>query len=435
MKHTSLYEKVVRNTLAHPRRIFISRLAVVWMIVTIISVVIVALFGFKQINGYILNILKSESKQYLDLFKDFRSTGSSYAKARMENEAAKLLSMNFVIISLYDESKHIVFNVYRDDFTAINSYSDSYSIDLSENFKPVWKRFRAYEREYIILILPILDNDSGLIGFFRTVYMVNDEMLTGLKNLIALVEVIVSFIIFATLLIVYPIVFHLNKGLVDTSKKLLKSNIGMLKALGSAIAKRDYETSLHNYRVTVSSIILGDSVGLADSAIRGLIIGALLHDVGKIAIPDAILLKPNKLNDEEFEIMMTHVNNGLDIIKQYEWLELGVAVVGCHHEKFDGSGYPNGLEKEGIPITARIFAIVDVFDALTSNRPYKMAFSYEEAVSIMRDRTGTHFDPDLMDVFFSVSDRIYDLCLDIDEKTANSEFEKMVARYFPELYT
>ena len=117
--------------------------------------------------------------------------------------------------------------------------------------------------------------------------------------------------------------------------------------------------------------------------IRILIKGAFLHDVGKIGIRDNILLKPGRLDEEEFEEMKRHVNHGLDIISKSAWLNEASAVVGSHHEKYEGNGYPAGLKGEAIPVLARIFAIADVFDALTSHRPYKKPLSYEETIDIL----------------------------------------------------
>ena len=131
-----------------------------------------------------------------------------------------------------------------------------------------------------------------------------------------------------------------------------------------------------------------------------------LHDVGKIAIPDHVLNKPGKLTDEEFEIMKTHVTVGVEAIeriikntKEHEFLRHTLGIAGAHHEKWDGNGYPMGLKGRNIPLEGRLMAIVDVYDALISERPYKKAFTHEEASKIIEDGSGTHFDPALVEVF------------------------------------
>jgi putative two-component system response regulator len=137
-----------------------------------------------------------------------------------------------------------------------------------------------------------------------------------------------------------------------------------------------------------------------------------LHDVGKISIPDAILKKPDRLTDEEFDEIKKHAAFGVRIIEHIEdgdeesvFLSYAKVFAGYHHEKWDGSGYPNGLSGEGIPILGRLMALADVYDALTSERPYKKAFSHEKAASIIIEGKGTHFDPALVDLFESVADK------------------------------
>lgn len=190
-----------------------------------------------------------------------------------------------------------------------------------------------------------------------------------------------------------------NKDLEQVSSSLLNANVGMLEVLGSAIAKRDSDTSAHNYRVSIHAIYLGKALGLCGDSLHSLIKGAFLHDIGKIGISDTILHKPARLNEQEYEIIKTHVHHGSQIIKSYAWLSDAHDVVFHHHEKYDGSGYPNNLKGEQIPLNARIFAIADVFDALISKRPYKEAYPFSKVMQIMTDSAGTHFDPNIFRIF------------------------------------
>jgi HD-GYP domain-containing protein (c-di-GMP phosphodiesterase class II) len=206
----------------------------------------------------------------------------------------------------------------------------------------------------------------------------------------------------------------------------------MLKVLGSAIAKRDSDTNIHNYRVTLYSVRLGEKQGISNAAMQGLIKGAFLHDVGKIAISDTILLKPGKLTDEEFAVMKTHVNHRVEIIGSYAWLKDTEDVIRCHHERFDGSGYPSRMSGKHIPQNARIFAIVDVFDALTSRRPYKEPFSLETSMKIIEDSQGSHFDPAIVRLFMENSDNLYkEICTE-DEASLLIKLEECISSYFNE---
>jgi HD-GYP domain-containing protein (c-di-GMP phosphodiesterase class II) len=136
--------------------------------------------------------------------------------------------------------------------------------------------------------------------------------------------------------------------------------------------------------------------------------GGLLHDIGKLGVPDNILLKPTALNDEEWKIMRMHPKFAYDWLAPISYLREAIEIPYCHHEKWDGSGYPRRLSGETIPLTSRIFAIADVWDALTSDRPYRKAWSGEKAIHYLRDNSGVHFDPRVLEVFL---DNIDDLVL------------------------
>ncbi len=177
-----------------------------------------------------------------------------------------------------------------------------------------------------------------------------------------------------------------------------------LEALSSALDLRDTETEGHARRVTDYVMLLGRSLGLAEPQMRVLYRGALLHDIGKIGVPDAVLRKPGRLMEEERALIRLHPAWGASILQGIPFLEEVLPLVRHHHEWWDGSGYPDGLAGEAIPLFARLFAIADTFDALTSVRPYRPASEPREALSIMRRETGTHLDPSLFCLFDSLFD-------------------------------
>jgi HD-GYP domain-containing protein (c-di-GMP phosphodiesterase class II) len=159
-------------------------------------------------------------------------------------------------------------------------------------------------------------------------------------------------------------------------------------------------------------------------------ISGLLHDVGKLGIRDNVLLKPGKLDEEEFTIMKTHVEHGLEITDRASWLKDAQGIVGGHHEKYDGAGYPAGLQGESIPLAARIFAITDVFDALTSRRPYKDPMSFDESIEILQSGRGSHFDPNLIDAFFAIAQDLYEEYSGKDDAKPKERLEAMTKEYF-----
>ncbi|PIW08843.1 MAG: metal-dependent phosphohydrolase, partial [Comamonadaceae bacterium CG17_big_fil_post_rev_8_21_14_2_50_60_13] len=230
--------------------------------------------------------------------------------------------------------------------------------------------------------------------------------------------------------VLYPVVVHLSADNEQKAREVLDSHISMMEALGRAIAKRDSDTGAHNYRVAWIAAGIAEKMGIEGNTMQALIAGSFLHDVGKIGIPDAILLKPGKLDDTEMAIMRTHVDQGKDIVIGAGWLDGAQDVVAGHHEKWNGSGYPARLQGEAIALSARIFAVADVFDALCSKRPYKEPMSFEASMAILEKDTGSHFDPGVMAVFKPMARAIYDQLADCDEEATRKLLQDRVKHHF-----
>ncbi len=175
-----------------------------------------------------------------------------------------------------------------------------------------------------------------------------------------------------------------------------------LEALGAAIDLRDSETAGHSRRVTLYSAKLAKELGAVEQERKTIAMGAWLHDIGKLAIPDAILLKPGALTEEEWTIMRSHAQIGFDLVKGIPFLADAAEIILRHHERCDGSGYPGGLKSADIPIGARIFAIADTVDAMTSDRPYRSAHSFEEANDEIRRGSGSRYDSRVANAFLGV---------------------------------
>jgi putative nucleotidyltransferase with HDIG domain len=169
-----------------------------------------------------------------------------------------------------------------------------------------------------------------------------------------------------------------------------------------ALDLRDHETEGHTQRVTEMTVALAREAGLDEAELLQVRWGSLLHDIGKMGIPDRILLKPGPLTDEEWVIMKKHPTFAWEMISPIRYLHTALDIPYCHHEKWDGTGYPRGLRGAQIPIPARIFAVVDVYDALTSDRPYRKAWSKENTLDHIREQSGKHFDPEVVDTFLKV---------------------------------
>ena len=283
---------------------------------------------------------------------------------------------------------------------------------------------------YIYVVFSFIDVHQQVAAYTHGIFALSATTQTEIQNRIWRSVITTILIVLATSLLLYPVILRLVKRLTVFSANLLDANLQGIALLGSAIAKRDSDTDAHNYRVSIYSVRLAEAIGLDVESIRGLIKGAFLHDVGKIGIRDNILLKPGKLDDEEFTIMKTHVQHGLDIVERSPWLADAMDIVGGHHEKFAGGGYPSGLREDAIPITARIFAIADVFDALTSKRPYKEPLSFEKTMEILEQGSQQHFDPELLVVFKQIAPALYTKYCGREDDGLQEELNQILRQYF-----
>ena len=197
---------------------------------------------------------------------------------------------------------------------------------------------------------------------------------------------------------------RLFENLQGANKELTQAYEATLNGWVHALDLRDKETEGHTQRVTALTLVLAKEFGVEEPELVHIKRGALLHDIGKMAIPDGILLKPGELTLTERKYMELHPILAYDMLKPIEFLHPAIDIPYCHHEKWDGSGYPQNLRAEEIPFAARIFAVVDVWDALTSNRPYRKPLDTQEVVQHIREGSGSHFDPEVVDVFLGLDD-------------------------------
>ncbi len=304
----------------------------------------------------------------------------------------------FVVIRIYSPEERPLIESWRDAppelLAAVEAHRHRFPGIGRHHHNKLW----SGDRLFIQTVLPLADGD-GVYGYFEGIYRVAPELVDSGRHMARDTLAVAMLVVGFSALALYPVILSLSRGGAKLSAALLESNIELMRVLGSAIAKRDSDTDEHNYRVALYAVGLAEALRRPREEIAALIAGAFLHDVGKIGVPDGILLKPGKLSDEEFAIMRTHVRIGEEIVTESKWLRGARDVVANHHEKFDGSGYPRGLRGSEIPFNARLFAVVDVFDALSSKRPYKEALAPAEVLRLLGEGRGTHFDPGILDVF------------------------------------
>jgi HD-GYP domain-containing protein (c-di-GMP phosphodiesterase class II) len=343
------------------------------------------------------------------------------------------LEGHFVYVAILDrEAGRLAFQVDETypHADALRARREELKATLQAARSDLYRIYRLGGIPYVLTATPLFGADRQVIGYAETIFAVSEEALQSAYRKVRRTVFSVIGIVLLTTLVIYPSILALTRRLSKLTTSLLDANMETLKVLGSAIAKRDSDTDAHNYRVTLYAVRIAEAMALDNATIQSLIKGAFLHDVGKIGVRDDILLKPGKLDDREFAIMKQHVPHGLDIVKRSRWLKDAVDVVGYHHEKYAGDGYDNGLRGEAIPITARIFALADVFDALTSKRPYKEPFSFEEAMDILEEGRQSHFDPQVLDAFASVAQDLYAMLAGREDQTLKDGLEAVIQRYF-----
>ena len=416
----------------HVHRKLIIRLLLAWILLSVLIGAAVFFLEMKKINAYVVTLASEESRDFEGIHSKFLKNPDQLHLERLREESRKHVEeRHFISVKLYNRDREMIVEVNHPAARSIEEKIDRHRRDIAMINSVHFQQFYGKGGQIFVMVqIPLKTTGQETAGYFEGVYKADPRTMAEIKNriLLSLLQVVV--IIFFTALAIYPIFLFLNRGLIRLTGDLFHANIGMLKVLGGAIAKRDSDTNTHNYRVTIYAIRLAEAVGLQREYIACLIKGSFLHDVGKIAIGDRILLKPGKLTDQETAIMKTHVRHGVDIIDHYEWLKDASDVVRYHHEKFDGSGYEAGLKGHDIPINARIFAVADVFDALTSRRPYKEPFALEAAMRILTEGRGSFFDPMLIDSFAGIASSLYGEISGADDNLLENRLDGLIDRYF-----
>lgn len=401
--------------------------------ISVLTGILVYLLEYNRIDNYVAKLAIEESTKYSEYYSDYyySPSESSLSSLRIVLQAALDHDL-FILVEIYDNNSNRIIIENIKDYSDIKHALGSKFSRFIMTGETAHQKISIDGKVYIKVMSPIRDRENNkVIGHFEGIYHVSDEKMAEIRGRIILSVLQSVLIVLATTILLYPVILQLNKKLSRRTYELLESNIHTIKSLGGAIAKRDSDTNIHNYRVAIYSARLAEEIGLARSHIQALIKGAFLHDVGKIGISDTILLKPDDLTDDEFEIMKQHVVLGVEIIEYNRWLNDAIDVVLYHHEKFDGSGYLHNLKGKDIPVNARIFTITDVFDALTSSRPYKEAFSLDKSLDILRAGTGSHFDPEFLEKFERIAKQLYIEIYSLkDEQALSRHLDTFISKYF-----
>jgi len=411
------------------RAIFL-RLFWAWLLVSLVGGGLLFYIEIKRIDASIIALAASETDAFSSQPPSLGDQFSLFDLEKWQSRALSFVQKNFIVIALHNHSGEQISKVENSDYSGIEQKVRSRYPRFPLDGRRHFERMTIGGKVVVQIQVPVTQEQVGVNGYLSGIIVVDQAAVERLNSNLVRSVVSILLAIILTTLVLYPIIVALNRDVLSFSTQLLHANIEMAASLGAAIAIRDSVTSEHNYRVTLYAIYLGESFELAPEEMRRLVLGAFLHDIGKIGISDTILLKTGPLAKEEYAVMQTHVDLGMRIIRTSKWLSAGEEVVANHHERFDGTGYPCGLSGTEIPLNARIFTIADVFDALSSDRPYRLALPLAQCLAKLKHEAGGHFDPVLVERFTEIVFDIYIRLQAIDESTMMDWLARKSLYYF-----
>ena len=410
----------------HIGRTVVTRVILAWAALSLLAGTVMFYVELERVNQSVFELTINETKRFTD---HIDAVGPEHVGV-LERQAKEFLQGDFISVRLYGADKKKILEAFDPDGEVPRRSPPEHVHDLASGELDHHHMSWIDGRLLMQVLLPVAGNDGVMRGYFEGVYAVNTDTLGNIKAGMTASLALTLGIVLVTAAVLYSVIAALNRNLISLSADLLKSNIELMEVLGSAIALRDSDTDAHNYRVTAYAMAMGKALRLPARQIRDLIAGAFLHDAGKIGVSDTILFKPGPLTPAEMESIRRHVSLGVGIIANSGWLRGARDVVEFHHEKFDGSGYLKGLADGAIPLSARIFAIIDVFDALVSRRPYKEPLPFDEAMAILEHDRGTHFDPALLDVFRGIAAELHGQVSACDDAALRRIVRSRVAEHF-----
>lgn len=351
-------------------------------------------------------------------------------------------------ILLHDngEKKHTILAIddEENNLSLLNrTLRNNYNVLLASSGQEALEIVQEHGEEISLIVsdqkMPLMEGTE----FFKTISERYPDivkiLLTGHSNIDILVEAINECHLFQYILKPFEpeqlcmiVESGIKKYELSTSKTQILFDLSELfyktiKSIAFALDAKDKYTHGHSMRVTLYSLALAKKLGLSDELLEEIETTGLLHDIGKIAIPEKILLKPGKLTEEEYEIIKTHPELGEKLVEGIEKLKLVSNWLKSHHERYDGGGYPQGLVGENIPISSRIIAIADTYDAMTSDRAYRAALPHQVAMDEIKRCSGTQFDPNLAEIFINIGDEIETIKMNPDESYSKySYLDKMM---------
>ena len=411
--------------------LLIKRLTGVCILTIVLVVGATCYVEYSRLEQSLISAATKEARLFIPLFlnQNNNHSGGEAVVATPEFQDS-IAHTSFIEVQLFTPDGVQFFEKSRTSGEQIRQRFSDKSIHLTPGSEATGAWLFADKRIYLKTVIPIRGlQDDDILGHVEALYRSSlaDTKAIGWRFVLSCLIGTGAVVLCG--LMMYPGLVFFNNRLIRSSSDLNLANNFLLKKLGSALAKSDVGVADHNYRVLIYGIRLAERHKLSRARIRNLIQGIFLHDLGMLDLDISLVLKQGPLDKKELSRMQDHVKHGVAEIKRYRWLRDGVDVVRCHHEKYDGSGYPAGLSQDKIPMEARIFAIVDAFDALTSRRPYRQHQELERALTVLEQESGSHFDPVLLAPFIEMAPQLFNIVNKLKGKALEKEVRGVAKKY------
>ena len=411
--------------------LLIKRILGVCMLTTVVVLGGTCYLEVKQLRNTLISDAAKEARIFVPLFLEQHNNHSAEEKVAVPAEFYNAVAhTSFVDVQLFTADGLVFFEKSRGHATQINQRFQDKAVSFDPVDEPQGSWLIADKRIYLKTLIPLagLQNDD-VIGHVSALYRSSLDDTRAIVFRLLLSCLIGAGSVWLCGAVMYPGLVFFQNRLMKSSSELNLANNFLLKQLGSALAKGDVGDPHHNQRLLIYGVRLAEKQKLSRTQIRNLIQGVFLHDLGMLPLDTGILLKRGPLDEKERALVQIHVKNSVAQIKTYRWLRDGLEVVRSHHEKYDGSGYPGGLSHEKIPLEARIFAIVDAFDALTSRRPYRQAAEVDQAITVLEQGSGSHFDPVLLAPFVEMAPQLFTIVSKLEGKSLEREVQGVLKKY------
>jgi len=415
-------------------RALIFRLAITTLLLALILGTVVVVFEFDGIYDRVTERSFSAAEHLRWLIIEHLGPHGFTDKSKIKEQIQKLANEStrspegsFVFTRILDLDFNEVVMLSNNKYHNIKSvvaYGEKNLDRLSLVYHGYWRKMQLIGDDTVIYLGTELKNSANVrVGYIDGIYVVAPSFIAKAKWSAVITGLSVIGIVFLTTLLLYPVIVRLFRRVCALSSRLLEANMEILNTLGNVISKQDPQSEIHNYRVAIYAVRTAEVLELDQDVIRVLIKGAFLHDVRKLDIADNILLKSGKLTAAEFDAMKKHVAYGADVIAKSSRFAEAIPINNQQHDK-------HKITDVMIQKITRIFALVDVFDVLTANRPYKRAIGFEDAIEILEASKGSYFDQDILEAFFSIAHSLYDEYASCDDEKIREDICKIISTYF-----